>query len=161
MYVVEMIVQITFVPDYVIPETFLPEVKRNRDRMGFFEVECVIAFDTMQYAREIAAFTVYSHQPVEVIRQDNVSQKAKGVNCLNTPHGIPEQFDIIRRFEIWFAIMGNHGDEYNSVRNVIPSKVGHFVSLLVSIPAPTTASRPISRRLWKAALLLLPAPHTP
>jgi hypothetical protein len=96
MDVVKVVSQVVFVADHVIPESCLPEIEQSRDAVYLLEIEGVIALDAVQDGGKVAAFIFCRHQPVEVIRQDDVGQEVKWMNLLNAPHGFPEKAWFIK-----------------------------------------------------------------
>ena len=90
-----------------------------------FIVESVVAFDAVQRRGEVSTGVVHTHQPMKMIRQDDISKQMKRMDILNAPHSIEKQRDVIFRLQVRDAIMGNASDEHDGVGNVVSSEIGH------------------------------------
>jgi hypothetical protein len=126
---IEMTLQITLIPDHVIPESLLPQAERPSDTVRLLEVQRGVALNTVEHLGEVAAFLFNSHQPVKMIGQDDVGEKTKGMNARNASQGIPEQVEVGLGPEIRRSITRDTGDEYDGVGNVVASEVGNGGSL--------------------------------
>jgi hypothetical protein len=118
MNIVQMTIHIQLVPDYVIPESSLPQASFLQPRS--FSIQSTEGhLKSLHYGRGIVLLTIQDH--MDVIRQSNPS--AAGSCTQQAVACLPEEINVFD--EYWSPLVGYNGHETRLPGTKIPQQLCH------------------------------------
>jgi hypothetical protein len=116
--IAEMMPQILFISNYVIPKTFLPELHRPMNADGAFVFKRKVALEQMHdLAKGIADGR--SNQEMEMIGQEDKAQHVKWLNRLHPMQHGAQQIQMVLLSEDGVPSIDNLGQEDDGVWDVV------------------------------------------